>query len=225
MGVITILDYFYEYSGLKLNVSKYEIFTAGISTYNIDSIINYSGFKHCRLLVRYLGVPLVIRKLTDKDCKALLDNIKSRLHQWSTKKMSYAVCITSVHHQEARFFWKGSDSPATGARVSWGNICQPKSKGDLGLKDLKTWNKACLIHLTRKLLTGEGSLWVAWIHNYIIKQQYFWTMDEYPSASWCFRRMQKIRNVAQAIPITAAKLQKKSGNIFVLKTLKFLGII
>ncbi|XP_039070178.1 uncharacterized protein LOC120217004 [Hibiscus syriacus] len=183
MGVITILDCFYEYSGLKLNVSKCEIFTAGISTHNLDSIINYSGFKHGRLLVRYLGVPLVTRKLTDKDYKALLDNIKNRLHQWSMKKMSYAACIQSIIKKIeqlcSRFFWIGSDNPATGVRVSWGNICQPKSEGGLGLKDLKTWNKACLIHLTRKLLAGEGSLSVAWIHNYIIKQQDFWTMDEY----------------------------------------------
>ncbi|KAE8696275.1 Thioredoxin H9 [Hibiscus syriacus] len=193
MGVIIALDCFYEYSGLKLNASKCEIFTTGISANNLDFIINYSDFKHGTLPVRYLGVPLVTRKLIEKDCRALLDNIKSRLHQWSRKKMSYA----------------GSNIPANGARVSWGKICKPKSEGGLGLKGIKTWNKACLIHLTRKLLAGEGSLWVAWIHNYIIKQQDFWTMDEHSSASWCFRRMQKIRSVAKSVPISASKSTKE----------------
>ncbi|XP_039002041.1 uncharacterized protein LOC120128434 [Hibiscus syriacus] len=90
MGVIIVLDIFYEYSGLKLNAGKCKIFTAGISAHNLESIINYTGFKQGKLPVRYLGVPLVTRKLTDKDCKALLDNIKSRLHQWSRKNLSYA---------------------------------------------------------------------------------------------------------------------------------------
>ncbi|KAE8683567.1 hypothetical protein F3Y22_tig00111200pilonHSYRG00116 [Hibiscus syriacus] len=184
---------FILYSGLKLNASKCEIFTTGISANNLDSIINYSGFKHGTLPVRYLGVPLVTRKLTEKDCRSLLENIKSIIHQWSRKKMSYV----------------GLDIPATDARVSWGKIFKPKSEGGLGLKDIKTWNKACLIHLTRKLLAGEGSLWVAWIHNYIIKQQDFWTMDDHPSASWCFRRMQKIRSVAKSVSISASKSTKE----------------
>ncbi|XP_039028840.1 uncharacterized protein LOC120162837 [Hibiscus syriacus] len=163
MGVITALDCFYEYSGLKLNASKCEIFTAGISAHNLDSINNYSGFKHGRLPVRYLGVPLVTRKLTDKDCRALLDNIKSRLHQWSRKKMSYAGSLSYLRPLSRRL-----------------NNYVPDFSG-------KARTLLQLVH--GKVLAGEGSLWVEWIHNYIIKQQDFWTMDEYPNASWCFRRM------------------------------------
>ncbi|XP_039022895.1 uncharacterized protein LOC120155401 [Hibiscus syriacus] len=183
MGVITVLDCFYEYSGLKLNVSKCKIFTAGISAYNLDSIINYSGFKHGRLPVRYLGVLLVTRKLTDKDCQALLQNIKSRLHQWSTKKMSYAGSLYYL-------------SPLSRRLNNYALDFSGKAR--------------TFLHLVQgKLLAGEGSLWVAWIHNYIIKQQDFFTMDEYPSATWSFRRMQKLRSVAQSLLITTTKSTKE----------------
>ncbi|XP_039057772.1 uncharacterized protein LOC120201183 [Hibiscus syriacus] len=90
LGVITVLDCFYEFSVLKLNAGKYELFTAGMSHHIIESIISFTGFKQGRLLVRYLGVSLVTKKLTEKDCQALIDNIKNRIHQWSSKNISYA---------------------------------------------------------------------------------------------------------------------------------------
>ncbi|KAE8705789.1 hypothetical protein F3Y22_tig00110418pilonHSYRG00293 [Hibiscus syriacus] len=90
MGVIIVLDYFYEISGLKLNALKCEIFTTGISVLHIENIINSSSFKHGILPVRYLGIPLVTRKLSIKDCQPLIDKIKSKLYQWSRLKLSYA---------------------------------------------------------------------------------------------------------------------------------------
>ncbi|KAE8687453.1 hypothetical protein F3Y22_tig00111016pilonHSYRG00071 [Hibiscus syriacus] len=58
---------------------------------------------HGNLPVRYLGVPLVTRKLTGKDCTAL-------------------GVIRDVEKLCMRFFWIGSDSSARGARVSWKQI-------------------------------------------------------------------------------------------------------
>ncbi|KAE8695158.1 hypothetical protein F3Y22_tig00110733pilonHSYRG00247 [Hibiscus syriacus] len=69
-----------------------------------------------------------------------------------------------------RFFWKGTDKPAAGARVSWKKICHPKSERGLGLKDLKTWNKACMMILIKNILASDGSLWVAWLGMYILMQ-------------------------------------------------------
>ncbi|XP_039011849.1 uncharacterized protein LOC120140931 [Hibiscus syriacus] len=96
LGIITVLNSFYELSGLKLNALKSEIFTAGISAQVIDKIISYSGFKHGLLPVRHLGIPLVTWKLSPKDCQPLLDKIYSRLNQWSRMKLSYAGRIELV---------------------------------------------------------------------------------------------------------------------------------
>ncbi|KAE8674971.1 hypothetical protein F3Y22_tig00111708pilonHSYRG00398 [Hibiscus syriacus] len=229
IGSLTFLDYFYEFSGLKLNAGKCELFTAGISHHIFESIISFTGFKQRRLPVCYLGVPLVTKKLTEKDCQALIDNIKNRIHQWSSKNMSYAgrveliktvlysvanywcrqlilppSIIKKIEQLCSRFFWKGSDSKATGARVSWRKICNPKSKGGLGLKDIKTWNCASLIQLTRKLFAGEGSLWVAWTLSNIIKNQDFWTMPEPHNASWIFKRILKLRTITRMLTLSSA---------------------
>ncbi|KAE8720432.1 Homocysteine S-methyltransferase 2 [Hibiscus syriacus] len=184
VGVLTILDRFYEVFGLKLNPAKCEIFVAGIPTRTIENLRIITGFQIGSLPIRYLGIPLVTRKLTEKDCQALIDNIKLKLHHWSSRNLSYAgrlelirsvlfnvsnywcrqlVLPTSILKKVdqicSRYFWKGADKFVAGARVSWDNICVSKSEGGLRLKNIKTWNKACLIILIRKFLAGNGSLW------------------------------------------------------------------
>ncbi|KAL4386345.1 hypothetical protein GQ457_09G024940 [Hibiscus cannabinus] len=98
-----------------------------------------------------------------------------------------------------RFFWKGKDEPAKGARVGWKVICSPKSEGGLGVRNLDTWNKACLIQLIRKLLSAEGSLWVTWIRCYVFKDLNYWTVSCRPWFSWCVRKLLTLRPVAQAL--------------------------
>ncbi|XP_038999482.1 uncharacterized protein LOC120125037 [Hibiscus syriacus] len=230
-GVISALDQFYEMSGLKLNATKCELYTAGISFRNLEHILHSTGFKHDNLPVRYLGVPLVTRKLTEKGCVVLLEKIKSKLHHWSGTHLSYAdrlelirvilfsianfwcrqlilpqAIVNRIEQLCSRFFWKGADEAATRARVSWQKICQTKYERGLGLKDTKTWNKACMIQLIRNILAGEGSFWVAWIKSYVIKGADILLVDDIANSSWCIRRLLKLR--ATAIPVLSTGATK-----------------
>ena len=47
--------------------------------------------------------------------------------------------------------------------MSWKAICQPKDEGGLGLKDILTWNQACVLQNIWTIITKAGSLWIAWI--------------------------------------------------------------
>ncbi|XP_039033848.1 uncharacterized protein LOC120169815 [Hibiscus syriacus] len=116
--VLTILDQFYEFSGLKLNSSKCEFFTTGISSRDLEDIKFLSGFKSGSLPVRYLGIPLITRKLTMKDCDPLLEKIKLRLHHWQLVLL--ASILKAVDQLCARFFWKGEDKTVVGARADSG---------------------------------------------------------------------------------------------------------
>ncbi|KAL4354455.1 hypothetical protein GQ457_06G034820 [Hibiscus cannabinus] len=163
----------------------------------------FKGRRGIRLTVRYLGIPLVTRRLTEKDCDVLLEKVKARLGQWSSRKLSYAGrlqlinavifsivnfwcrqvvlpkgVINRIEQLCMRFFWKGKDEPASGARVGWKAICKQKNEGGLGVKDIHTWNIACIIQLIRNLLSAEGSLWVAWIKMYAFKGLDFWSVEK-----------------------------------------------
>ncbi|XP_039038071.1 uncharacterized protein LOC120175537 [Hibiscus syriacus] len=234
VGVISVLQKFYEISSLQLNVAKSEIFAAGISPRKLELIKTSTGFKIGLLPVRYLGVPLVHRKLTIKDCYPLIDNIKYRIHQWSGRRLSYTgrleliktvlqnianfwcrqfllpqSVINKINQLCSRYLWKGSETSASGAKVSWINLCKPKSEGGLGLKDLKSCNKVCMILLIRNLLAGQGSLWIAWTYSYIIKNNDFSQMSPNASSSYIFNKLIKLKD--GAIPILNAGITTTKG--------------
>ena len=56
----------------------------------VDQIQAVTGFKSGTLAVRYLGVPLVTRRLSNKDCSPLIDKIAAKINCWSAKLLSYA---------------------------------------------------------------------------------------------------------------------------------------
>ncbi|XP_039011853.1 uncharacterized protein LOC120140935 [Hibiscus syriacus] len=170
--VLSVLDHFYQVSGLNLNSSKSELFIAGISSRTLEDIKIISSFKIGILPVRYLGIPLVTRKSSMKDCEPLLGKIRQRLQQLILP----ASILKTVNQLCSRFFWKEADKSAVGARVSWENICLLKFEGGLGLKNTSNWNKAYIINLIRKILAGDGS-----------------------NVSWSFRRIIKLRPIVYPI--------------------------
>ena len=90
LGIQNVLNVFYAMSGLQLNCAKSELFSSGVGKGNLDEIQHVTGFKTGSLPVRYLGVPLVTRRLTDKDCRPLVERITSRINHWSAKLLSFA---------------------------------------------------------------------------------------------------------------------------------------
>ncbi|GKB58442.1 RNA-directed DNA polymerase, eukaryota, reverse transcriptase zinc-binding domain protein [Tanacetum coccineum] len=56
----------------------------------IESILDILPFKRGKLPVKYLGVPLVAKKIGVQDCKSLIDKVKAKIHDWKNKSLSYA---------------------------------------------------------------------------------------------------------------------------------------
>ena len=90
IGVQNVLKAFYLFSRLQVNCTKCEVFSTGVSRENLMAIQNSTGFKLGTLPVRYLGVPLVTRQLTDRDCAPLVEKITARINTWTSKFLSYA---------------------------------------------------------------------------------------------------------------------------------------
>ncbi|KAE8693577.1 hypothetical protein F3Y22_tig00110809pilonHSYRG00241 [Hibiscus syriacus] len=229
LGVVSILEKFYEFSGLRLNALKSELFVCGVPVSLLDQIQSAIGFKIGQLPVRYLRVSLVTRKLTSKDCSALLVKIKNRIDHWSSRKLSFGGrlqlvksvlssifgywsrqiilpkgVVNDIEKLCMRFFWKSSDTTARGARVSWSQICSLKSEGGLGLRRLVDWSKACCLMLVKNILAGEGSLWIAWIKDYCFKSLDYWNVDRKPHFSWILNKLIKLREEARRLFISVS---------------------
>ncbi|XP_039066655.1 uncharacterized protein LOC120212415 [Hibiscus syriacus] len=124
---------------------------------------------------KVFGVPLVTRKLSGTDCKALLERIKDKLRHLILPK----GVIQDIERLCMRFFWKGNDSSALGARFSW--------------------NKTYCLMLVKNILAGEGSLWIVWIKAYSFKLEDYWSVESKPHFSWTLRKLINMREEAKSL--------------------------
>lgn len=215
------LETFATWSDLSMNRNKTELFTAGLNTVE-STEINSIGFSVGTLPVRYLGLPLMHRKLRICDYKPLLDQLRARFSSWSSRALSYVGrrqlissviygtlnfwfstflllkgCLKQVESLCCRFLWNGNINARASARVSWANCCFPKEEGGLGLRDLILWNKTLNLKLIWLLYQENESLWASWCKEHRLKGISLWSIDEEKQGSWIWKSILKLRPVAE----------------------------
>ena len=80
------------------------------------------------------------------------------------------------------------------AKISWDIVCLPKEEGGLGFRPLKEANMVNSLKLIWRLTSQHNSLWVRWVHTYLIRQGTFWSVKENTSlGSWMWRKLLKYR--------------------------------
>ncbi|WVZ51124.1 hypothetical protein U9M48_002300 [Paspalum notatum var. saurae] len=89
-GGLSILQYADDKpSGLKINFHKSEIFCFGHAKEHATLYADSFGCKLGSYLFRYLGLPMHVKKLRNKDWKLIEDRIEKRLGNWKGKLLSY----------------------------------------------------------------------------------------------------------------------------------------
>ena len=85
----TLLDDFSNLSGLKINSHKSAIYFDS-NTPHQQWIASHLELSSGELPVRYLGLPLISKQLTAKECSPLIQAVRTRLLSWKAKLLSYA---------------------------------------------------------------------------------------------------------------------------------------
>ncbi|KAG7593526.1 Reverse transcriptase domain [Arabidopsis thaliana x Arabidopsis arenosa] len=78
-GILTIFDKFAEFSGLKISLEKSTLYMAGVRDVDKEEILHYFPFESGSLPVRYLGLPLLTKRMTLNDYTPLLERIREVL--------------------------------------------------------------------------------------------------------------------------------------------------
>ena len=76
-GVLSVFDAFAVHSGLKISLEKSTLYTAGVDTILKESILQQFSFEHGELPVRYLGLPLLTKRMKASDYSPLIEKIRS----------------------------------------------------------------------------------------------------------------------------------------------------
>ncbi|XP_028773622.1 uncharacterized protein LOC114730681 [Neltuma alba] len=180
------LEKFSRSSGLKVNHSKTRIFfSMNINHNRCSEISGRLGFTQTSDLGKYLGVNLHHSRVNKGSFQSVVDKVKTRLSKWKTGSLSLAgrtTLISSVMSAipnytmqtslvpsptcetldklNRGFLWGSSAEHRKMPLVAWDAVCQPKSKGGLGLRHTKLQNQALLMKLGWRLVKCRDDFWV-----------------------------------------------------------------
>ncbi|KAL9293991.1 putative RNA-directed DNA polymerase [Arabidopsis thaliana] len=177
-NTLEVFEDFAIHSGLKISLEKSTLYMAGLQEHQRDEILQQFPFEYGSLPVRYLGLPLLTRRMTSSDFLPLLEKIKSQISSWSTRTLSFAgrlqllslvtfsltnfwiaafrlpkACIKEIDKLCSAFLWSGPSLNPKKAKVAWSEVCTPKQEGGLGLRSIDEANKV------QKYLIRDGSFW------------------------------------------------------------------
>ncbi|XP_058742706.1 uncharacterized protein LOC131615251 [Vicia villosa] len=168
--MIETVNNFSATTGLKSSPTKYKVYFGGVSDTVQQKILDITGFKAGCLPFKYLGVPLVSRKLTVNMCRPLIEKIVSRINHWTAKLLSYAAMCRS-------FMWSGTAEVTKKSHVAWDKVCDPKNAGGLGITALHERNVANMGKLLWNIQSKAYKLWVKWINEHETLEHLYFECD------------------------------------------------
>ncbi|GJZ43291.1 hypothetical protein Tco_0590546 [Tanacetum coccineum] len=154
-----------------------------------DQIALALPFKEGTLPVRYLGVPMMTKKLCNINCRVLIDSVRKRIFDWKNKYVSYAGKLQLIASVLSSLNGKKGMTS-----VAWKDVCRPKSRGRLGLRTMKLMNEALMFKYLWNIMSKKDSLWVKWVNSYRLKGRSVWSMTLNHSTAWSWRSIMKLRD-------------------------------
>ena len=157
-------------SGLHINWSKSAIYIAGLSEDSKAYVLDAIGVPKGQLPFRYLGFPLLAKRLSVHDCLPIVDKITASIMHWTSRNLSMARRVqfvssvvhamlsywaqifllpcninSMVGHICEKFIWHIDDSLGAKSKVAWKQVYNPKAYGELSICNIKAWNDVVLL--------------------------------------------------------------------------------
>lgn len=155
-----------------MSIEKSTIFCAGFDDEARQGIQERFHMEVGHLPVRYLGLPLLTKRMGRNDYQPLIEKIKKRISLWTNRFLSMAVrlqliksvlmsianfwmssfclpgeCLKEINSLCCAFLWFGPVLNMKRAKVAWDTITMLKLEGGLGLRALKEVNVTCCLKL------------------------------------------------------------------------------
>ncbi|KAG7533623.1 Ribonuclease H domain [Arabidopsis thaliana x Arabidopsis arenosa] len=180
-----ILETFCVSSGQKVSLEKSKIFFSNNVSRDLERLISEeSGIKSTKELGKYLGMPVLQKRINKETFGEVLARVSSRLAGWKGGSLSFAGRLTltksvlssiPVHTMSVislpksvlegldkvsrSFLWGSSPEKRKQHLVAWEKVCKPKKEGGLGIRLSRDMNKALISKVGWRLIKDHTSLW------------------------------------------------------------------
>ncbi|XP_020254176.1 uncharacterized protein LOC109831254 [Asparagus officinalis] len=216
---------FSDSSGLEANLSKCSIFYGGVENSVKEEINHLLSFPEGKLPIKYLGLPLITKRLSYLDCSPLFKKITGQFQIWlKHSNLSYAgrlhiiksvilgvqIYWTSCYLLPVKvlqkidalcreFLWGKNDHKAKIPLVSWDKVCMGKNHGGLGIFSAAKWNMASALRSIWYIHTDKELLWIKWIHGTYLRSSDIWQVSAKTGDSWLWKQLLKLRDKAVSL--------------------------
>lgn len=100
--------------------------------------------------------------------------------------------------------------------VSYRDVCPSKDEGDLGFRDMKSWNSALLAKSLWNIHQKKNTIWIRWVNQFYLKWANIWDVSPSKDDSPLFTKLLEIKDAlvqptvsfqadAQGQPIVSAQ--------------------
>ena len=167
-------------SGFNISLEKSTLYLAGVKAEDSASILDQFPFEDGSLPVRYLGLPLLTKRMTFRDYSPRISRIRARISSWTARHLTFAgrlqlvgsviysiinfwmaafrlpnMCIQEINRICSAFLWSGPVLSTQKANIAWIDVCKPKDEGGLGLRNLLEANRVSCLKLIWRILTAK----------------------------------------------------------------------
>ncbi|KAJ0497121.1 putative RNA-directed DNA polymerase [Helianthus annuus] len=183
-NVVRILRCFRICSGLKINLSKCNLFGLGVETPEVEGLASVVGCSVGGFPFKFLGVVVGANMNKISNWKPVSDVFDARLSRWKSSCLSIGgrvVLIKSVlqslpgyyfslfrapvsviknlEGKIKKFLWGNVEGRRPMYWVNWDRVALPKDKGGLGLAKLASINISLLVKWGWRYKTEQNVLW------------------------------------------------------------------
>jgi hypothetical protein len=190
-SMAAILDLFCSSSVQKVSKEKSRVFfSKNVGWHKKLELSNLLGIQATDDLGKYLGVPILHKRVTKDTYQFILDKVNQRLSTWKANTLSFAGRVTlaksviqalpsyvmqtvllpvsicdEIDKRCRGFIWGDHEETRKPHLVNWTSLCYPKQLGGLGFRCMRKMNLAYMMRVSWRLCTQPQQLWSAVIRK------------------------------------------------------------
>ncbi|CAJ2672826.1 unnamed protein product [Trifolium pratense] len=180
----TILRGFELVSGLKINFVKSKMYGINVDANFLAAAASFLSCSFDSIPFKFLGISVGANPRRQDTWQPIVDSLTKRLSSWSGRNLSIGGRITLINSVlsslplyffsfykaprciinklvriQRNFLWGGGLEDKKLCWIKWEQVCIPKDKGGLGVKDLELFSMALLCKWKWRCLNEKNAFW------------------------------------------------------------------